>query len=114
MTEIFDSFKKKKEYLVCIDSDGCAMDTMDIKHFRCFGPCMIQEWGLGPWRDAIQNRWNAINLYTCLLYTSPTVGHQGFLSYPKIRHSLMEKNSGRIRFPVTRSISSVIRKGSIV
>ncbi|MEW4412319.1 HAD hydrolase-like protein [Clostridium sp. AN503] len=64
MTEIFDSFKKKKEYLVCIDSDGCAMDTMDIKHFRCFGPCMIQEWGLGPWRDAIQNRWNAINLYT--------------------------------------------------
>ena len=24
---------KKKEYLVCVDSDGCAMDTMDVKHF---------------------------------------------------------------------------------
>ena len=64
MTDVFDGFKKKKEYLVCIDSDGCAMDTMDIKHFRCFGPCMIREWGLEPWGDAIQKRWNEINLYT--------------------------------------------------
>ena len=39
-------FKKKHEHIVCIDSDGCAMDTMNIKHYRCFGPCMIKEWGL--------------------------------------------------------------------
>ena len=64
MTDVFDSFKRKKEYLVCIDSDGCAMDTMDIKHFRCFGPCMIREWGLEEWGDEIQTRWNEINLYT--------------------------------------------------
>ena len=25
-------------FVVCIDSDGCAMDTMDIKHIRFFGP----------------------------------------------------------------------------
>lgn len=29
-------FAKRKDYLVCVDSDGCAMDTMDIKHFKCF------------------------------------------------------------------------------
>ena len=57
-------YKKKKNYLVCVDSDGCAMDTMDIKHIRCFGPCMVTEWGLEEWKDEILSRWNDINLYT--------------------------------------------------
>lgn len=58
------NYQKKKEFLVCVDSDGCAMDTMDIKHFRCFGPCMVEEWNLGRWRFEILERWNEINLYT--------------------------------------------------
>ncbi len=57
-------YQKKKDFLICIDSDGCAMDTMDIKHIRCFGPCMVEEWGLGAWREEILKRWNEINLYT--------------------------------------------------
>ncbi|MBQ8177675.1 MAG: HAD hydrolase-like protein [Clostridia bacterium] len=57
-------FKKSKDYLVCVDSDGCAMDTMDIKHFKCFGPCMVDEWGLSKWRKPILARWNELNLYT--------------------------------------------------
>lgn len=57
-------YTKKKEFLVCVDSDGCAMDTMDIKHIRCFGPCMVEEWGLEQWKDEILERWNEINLYT--------------------------------------------------
>ena len=59
-----DNFVKKKEYLLCVDSDGCAMDTMDIKHFKCFGPCMVEEWDLGEWEEVILKRWNEINLYT--------------------------------------------------
>lgn len=59
-----ENYKKTKEYLLCVDSDGCAMDTMDIKHFKCFGPCMVEEWGLTEWADAILKRWNEINLYT--------------------------------------------------
>ncbi|MBQ8751670.1 MAG: HAD family hydrolase, partial [Clostridia bacterium] len=57
-------YQKQKDWLICVDSDGCAMDTMDIKHFRCFGPCMVTEWGLEAWREEILIRWNAINLYT--------------------------------------------------
>lgn len=57
-------FKRKHDYLICVDSDGCAMDTMDIKHFRCFGPCMVEEWGLEQWAQPILERWNEINLYT--------------------------------------------------
>ena len=57
-------FKKTKDFLVCVDSDGCAMDTMDIKHIRCFGPCMVDVWSLHKWEKEILTRWNEINLYT--------------------------------------------------
>ncbi len=58
------AFKIRKDYLICVDSDGCAMDTMDIKHIRCFGPCMVEQWNLQPWEQTVLKRWNDINLYT--------------------------------------------------
>lgn len=64
MSDKFLEYTKRSDFLVCVDSDGCAMDTMDIKHIRCFGPCMVAEWGLEEWRDVILERWNEINLYT--------------------------------------------------
>ena len=59
-----DDFKRGHSFAICVDSDGCAMDTMNIKHIRCFGPCMVEEWGLDEWRDDILKRWNEINLYS--------------------------------------------------
>ena len=61
---LFDTFEKKHEYLVCVDSDGCVMDTMNCKHFHCFGPCMVTEWGLQQWEKEILDRWNVINLFS--------------------------------------------------
>ena len=61
---IFDTFERKHDYLVCVDSDGCVMDTMNCKHFHCFGPCMVDEWELGQWREEILARWNEINLFS--------------------------------------------------
>ena len=63
MKTIYD-FERKKDFLVCVDSDGCAMDTMDCKHIRCFGPCMVEEWGLEESEEPILKMWNDINLYT--------------------------------------------------
>ena len=61
---IFENFEKKHDYLICVDSDGCVMDTMNCKHFNCFGPCMVDEWELGEWKDEILARWNVINLFS--------------------------------------------------
>ena len=61
---IFDTFERKRDYLICVDSDGCVMDTMNCKHFHCFGPCMVAEWGLDEWLDEILDRWNEINLFS--------------------------------------------------
>ena len=64
MANVFETFERKHDWLVCVDSDGCAMDTMDCKHFHCFGPCMVAEWQLEPWSEALLARWNDINLYS--------------------------------------------------
>jgi hypothetical protein len=42
---LFDNVATKG-FFVGIDSDGCAMDAMDIKHQECFTPCSIKHWGL--------------------------------------------------------------------
>jgi phosphoglycolate phosphatase-like HAD superfamily hydrolase len=45
-------FRPKHEFLVGIDSDGCAFDTMGIKQRECFLPWMIAYFGLEPVAEA--------------------------------------------------------------
>ncbi len=74
-----------KDYLVCIDSDGCAMDSMEIKHRQCFGPCIVDVWQLGPWKEEILNHWNIMNLY------SMTRGINRFLGLERMLSEIDEK-----------------------
>jgi len=30
------AFQPQHDFLVCIDSDGCTFDTMEVKHKYCF------------------------------------------------------------------------------
>lgn len=53
----------KKRFLVCVNSDGCAMDTMNIKHKECYGPELAEVWHLEPWTGEVFKIWNLINLY---------------------------------------------------
>lgn len=59
-----ESFTKTKELLLCVDSDGCVLDTMNVKHRRCFGPLLVKEWGLWEHEREVLSLWNNINLYT--------------------------------------------------
>lgn len=61
--EISD-FKKSKRFLVCVDSDGCAMDTMEVKHRKCFAPKAIEIWGLKDIATKFLETWNIVNLYS--------------------------------------------------
>ena len=62
MKNVAKDFEKSRDFLICIDSDGCAMDTMDVKHMRCFAPCLVHEWDLGDYREDIVRLWRKINL----------------------------------------------------
>jgi phosphoglycolate phosphatase-like HAD superfamily hydrolase len=71
-----ESFKPGHEFFLGIDSDGCAFDTMEIKHKECFTPNMIKHWGLQPVskyaREAsefvnLYSKWRGINRFPALL-----------------------------------------------
>ena len=71
-------FEPKHEYLIAIDSDGCAFDTMEIKHKECFIPNIIKYWNLQPVskyaRAAAEfvnlySKWRGINRFPALLMT---------------------------------------------
>mgnify|MGYP002624192568 FL=1 len=59
-----DSFQKQHEFLVGIDSDGCAFDSMEIKHKECFIPNFIKHMGLQPVSKYAREACEFTNLYS--------------------------------------------------
>ena len=92
----------KSEFFVGIDSDGCAFDSMEIKHKECFCPQIIKYWELQPIskyaREAVEfvnlyskwrgtNRWPALISTLDLLCERPEVNKRGcnVARAPKLR-----------------------------
>jgi len=63
MANSLSEFTKTKKYLLCVDSDGCAMDTMNIKHIKCFGPKFVKVFNITKNPQNVLERWNEINLF---------------------------------------------------
>jgi len=59
-----NEFHKRHDCLICIDSDGTAIDAMNAKHKMCHGPSLIREWGLEDHAATVQTIWNEINLFS--------------------------------------------------
>jgi phosphoglycolate phosphatase-like HAD superfamily hydrolase len=53
-----------KEFLIGIDSDGCAFDTMELKHKECFVPATIKYWNLQPVSKYARETFEFVNLYS--------------------------------------------------
>ena len=76
--EELKSFQARHKFLVAIDSDGCAFDTMEIKHKECFIPNIIKYWNLqavSKYARAaaefvnLYSKWRGINRFPALLKT---------------------------------------------
>ena len=52
------------EFLVGIDSDGCAFDTMEVKHKECFIPAIVQHYGLAGVSKYAREAAEFVNLYS--------------------------------------------------
>ncbi len=50
--------------LVCVDSDGCAFDSMEEKHRKCFGPQVLTVWPLEERKEEVLESWARVNLYS--------------------------------------------------
>jgi len=62
--EQLKTFEKKNDFFVGIDSDGCAFDTMEIKHKECFIPNIINSWELQPVSRFAREAAEFVNLYS--------------------------------------------------
>ena len=56
--------KPQHPFFVGIDSDGCAFDTMEIKHKECFCPNIINWWGLQAVSKYAREAVEFVNLYS--------------------------------------------------
>ncbi len=52
------------DFLVGIDSDGCAFDTMEVKHKECFIPNIINHYGLAGVSKYAREAAEFVNLYS--------------------------------------------------
>ena len=46
VARVLVDFQPEHQFFVGIDSDGCAFDTMEVKHKECFIPNTIKFFGL--------------------------------------------------------------------
>jgi phosphoglycolate phosphatase-like HAD superfamily hydrolase len=58
------NMEKKHDFLVAIDSDGCAFDSMEIKHKECFIPNIVKYWNLQPVSKYTRAAAEFVNLYS--------------------------------------------------
>jgi len=56
--------RPKHEFFIGIDSDGCAFDTMEIKHKECFIPNIIKYFGLQAVSKYAREAAEFVNLYS--------------------------------------------------
>lgn len=76
--EALRQFANTSNFFVGIDSDGCAFDTMEVKHKECFIPNIIRSYNLAAIskyaREAAEfvnlySHWRGINRFPALVMT---------------------------------------------
>lgn len=92
------AFPKTRDFFIGIDSDGCAFDTMEVKHKECFIPNIIRFYKLAAVSKMAREAAEFVNLYSQdrginrfpglikaldLLARRPEVARRGF-SVPKL------------------------------
>jgi phosphoglycolate phosphatase-like HAD superfamily hydrolase len=78
-------FAQTQRFFIGIDSDGCAFDTMEVKHKECFIPNIVKFFGLAAVskyaREAAEfvnlySKWRGINRFPALTMTFDLLGER--------------------------------------
>ncbi|MBR5970438.1 MAG: HAD hydrolase-like protein [Lachnospiraceae bacterium] len=89
MPDLFADFKRTKDYLVCIDADGCMMDNMEVKHKECFCPAFVDAFDLQAASRYARECWEYVNLYSrnrgCHRFRAVTKALRLFYARPEVR-----------------------------
>ena len=88
MEDILLNMKPTKNFLVCVDSDGCVFDNMELKHKECFCPATVNVWGLQSVSRYAREAAEFVNLY------SKTRGANRFPALIRTLELLAERDAG--------------------
>lgn len=72
-------------YVFCVDSDGCAMDTMTYKHQLFFGPIAADIFQIEE-RNAFLKEWDRVNLFSKTRGVNRFVGLVMGLEFAKVKN----------------------------
>ena len=62
--EQLQALPRKHDFFIGIDSDGCAFDTMEIKHKECFCPNFVDKFHCQAVSKYTREAWDFVNLYS--------------------------------------------------
>jgi len=101
--------RPEQQFFIGIDSDGCAFDSMEIKHKECFGPAFIKHYDLQAVSKYAREVWEFVNLY------SKTRGTNRFLAVTRALSLLSERREVKARnvaVPVLQGLRDWIERES--
>ncbi|MEX1232142.1 MAG: HAD family hydrolase [Planctomycetaceae bacterium] len=101
------NMQKQHDFLVAIDSDGCAFDSMEIKHKECFIPNFIRFMGLQPISKYAREACEFTNLY------SKTRGANRFPAYLlalELLEQRAEVNARSATIPKLQSVRDWVKR----
>ncbi len=106
--EVLTGLKPRHEFFIGIDSDGCAFDSMEIKHKECFCPNIIKFWRLQPVSKYAREAVEFINLYSKWRGTNRWPALTSALDLLKVRPEVIAR---RCRIPEAQEVRAFISSG---
>lgn len=107
-TDVLLDFKPQHEFFVGIDSDGCAFDSMEIKHKECFCPNIIKYWGLQPVSKYAREAVEFVNLYSKWRGTNRWPALVSVLDLLRVRPEVLARSC---RIPEVPKVRAFISSG---
>jgi len=84
-------FKPAKKFFVGIDSDGCAFNSMEVKHNDCFSVALVRAYGLAAVSRQAHEAWDFVNLYSrsrgCNRFKAILLAVDHLREMPRVRRS---------------------------
>jgi beta-phosphoglucomutase-like phosphatase (HAD superfamily) len=84
-------FRPSKTFFVGIDSDGCAFNSMEVKHNDCFSVALVRFYGLSAISRQVHQVWDFVNLYSqtrgCNRFKAVLLVCDFLREMPRVKHS---------------------------
>ncbi len=106
--QVLVDFQPKRKFFVGIDSDGCAMDAMDIKHQECFTPSYIKYFDLQAASTLVRETALFVNLYSTTRGQNRWVALARLFELLKQRPEVLERG---VRIPEGKELQKFLDSG---